>query len=101
MHSYCVKCRSRTQSVQEKAEVLKNGQSCIKSKCSECSGKKCLFVKQSDLDGDGFYQRIQNVGRKKQIKKGNEKVRLLLDGEKHLGSPIYSSFTGQPGLECR
>lgn len=47
-------------------------------------------------NGDGIYQSLQNIGRKKAIKNGDKNVRLLLDGEMHLGAPIYSSYTG-PG----
>lgn len=42
---YCMKCKKKTETINEKKEVLKNGRNCIKGNCEKCDCKKCVFCK--------------------------------------------------------
>ena len=43
MKSYCLKCKKKTLSSDEKYKVIKGKNQCI-SKCEECGSKKSLFL---------------------------------------------------------
>ena len=42
--SYCVKCKTKTNSVGETLSTTKNGRSMMKSKCTNCGTTKTRFV---------------------------------------------------------
>ena len=50
VESYCVRCKQKTQNVDEQHVTTKNNRKALKSTCSICKFKKCQFVK-SDTKG--------------------------------------------------
>ena len=48
--SYCVRCKQKTQNLDNHIETTKNNRKVLKSICSVCKSKKCQFIK-SDTKG--------------------------------------------------
>ena len=45
MDSFCLKCKIKTGNSTINHTTDKNGRAMIKSKCSKCGKRKCLYVK--------------------------------------------------------
>ena len=54
---YCLKCKRKTQTTNQREEVTRNGRRILKGNCAICNNKKNVFVsggnmnKQEDHDG--------------------------------------------------
>lgn len=44
MDSYCVKCKTKTATKNEKIETLANGRNAARGECAVCGTKKCRIV---------------------------------------------------------
>ena len=90
---HCMKCKQKTET--KDSEVVQNGNRFRECGiCNSCGTKKSKFVKKP-TDGSGIFDKVQNVSRRIAIKTGaTPPVRLLESGEKHIGFPVFSSFTG-------
>ena len=49
METYCVKCRTKTETVDMKLSTTKNNTLMLKGTCLECGCKKSAFVKKEYL----------------------------------------------------
>lgn len=45
--SYCMKCKSKTTSIDPVEITAKNGTPMVKSKCTDCGSGKCKIMKRS------------------------------------------------------
>ena len=51
MKTYCLKCKTNTDSIDPKIFKTKNNRLLMQSKCSVCGTKKSRFVKKQDANG--------------------------------------------------
>ena len=51
---YCVKCKEKTKTINEKFFVSKNNKPMIKGKCSKCSSGKARFLSSEEAKKGGF-----------------------------------------------
>ena len=51
MNTYCLKCKTNTDSINPKMFKNKNNRLIMQSKCSVCGTKKSRFVKEQDAKG--------------------------------------------------
>ena len=51
MLSYCLKCRTDTESINPKVSKTTNGKAMILSTCGLCGSKKSKFIKQQEAKG--------------------------------------------------
>ena len=51
MLSYCLKCKTNTESINPKVSKTTNGKRMILSKCSICDSKKSKFIKEQQAKG--------------------------------------------------
>ena len=51
MKTYCLKCKTNTDSIDPKMFKTKNNRLLMQSKCSVCGTKKSRFVKEQDAKG--------------------------------------------------
>ena len=51
MKTYCLKCKTDTDSIDPKMFRTKNNRLLMQSKCSVCKNKKSRFVKKQDTKG--------------------------------------------------
>ena len=51
MLTYCVKCRKKTEYLDSKISITKNGTIIMLSKCALCEIKKTRFVKEQEAEG--------------------------------------------------
>ena len=51
MLTYCVKCRKKTEYLDSKISITKNGTIIMLSKCALCGIKKTRFVKEQEAEG--------------------------------------------------
>ena len=58
MSSFCVKCRSKTDNVNPKSKVTKNGRHAVISLCGKCGTQKYQFV-----SGNGKPKNGKGIGR--------------------------------------
>lgn len=45
MKIYCMKCKQKTDTVNDHKAKTKNGRNCVKGNCKVCGTKKSVFVK--------------------------------------------------------
>ena len=51
MLSYCLKCKTNTESVNARVSGTSNGRTMILSKCAICGSKKSKFIKNQESKG--------------------------------------------------
>ena len=51
MLSYCLKCKTNTESINPKVLKTTNGKTMILSKCAICGSKKSKFIKEQQAKG--------------------------------------------------
>ena len=51
MLSYCLKCKTNTESINPKVPKTNNGKTMILSKCAICDSKKSKFIKEQQAKG--------------------------------------------------
>ena len=51
MLSYCLKCKTNTESINPKVSKTTNDKTMILSKCSICNSKKSKFIKEQQAKG--------------------------------------------------
>ena len=51
MRSYCLKCKTNTESINPKVSGTSNGKTIILSKCAICDAKKSKFIKKKEAKG--------------------------------------------------
>ena len=51
MKTYCLKCKTNTDSIDPKMFKTKNSRLLMQSKCSVCGTKKSRFIKEQDAKG--------------------------------------------------
>ena len=51
MLSYCLKCKTNTESIDPKVSPTSNGKTMIFSKCAICGSKKSKFIKNQEAKG--------------------------------------------------
>ena len=51
MKTYCLKCKTNTDSIDPKMFKTKNNRLIMKSKCIVCGTKKSRFIKEQDAKG--------------------------------------------------
>ena len=51
MLSYCLKCKTNTESINPKVSKTTNDKTMILSKCSICDSKKSKFIKEQQAKG--------------------------------------------------
>ena len=52
MLSYCLKCKTNTESMNPKVIETKNGRTMLLSKCAVCSARKSKFIKKNKKQKD-------------------------------------------------
>ena len=51
MLSYCLKCKTNTESINPKVSKTRNGKTMILSECAICGSKKSKFIKEQQANG--------------------------------------------------
>ena len=51
MKTYCLKCRTNTESIDPKIFRTKNNKLIMQSKCSDCKNKNSRFVNKQEAEG--------------------------------------------------
>ena len=51
MESYCLKCKTNTENIDQEISSTSNGKAMILSKCAICGRKKSRFIKNQETKG--------------------------------------------------
>ena len=51
MLSYCLKCKTNTESINPRVSATSNGRAMILSECAICGSKKSKFIKKQEAKG--------------------------------------------------
>ena len=54
MATYCVKCKSKTETINPKYKMSKNQKPMVQGKCVKCSKMKCRFISAAEAKKGGF-----------------------------------------------
>ena len=54
MVTYCVKCKSKTETINPKYKMSKNQKPMVQGKCVKCSKMKSQFISTAEAKKDGF-----------------------------------------------
>ena len=55
MVTYCVKCKSKTETINPKYKMSKNQKPMVQGKCVKCSKMKSQFISAAEAKKGGFY----------------------------------------------
>jgi len=67
---YCIKCGDKTNSIDEKVVITKNGRKRIAAVCGKCKGKKSMFISSSGKKKtDSKTKKKDHVDKKQSTKK--------------------------------
>ena len=57
MVTYCVKCKSKTETINPKYKISKNQKPMVQGKCVKCSKMKSQFISAAEMKKGGFILR--------------------------------------------